>query len=208
MSAPAARVSVREFARLDGCDDKLVRNAIKAGKLEVCGDGKLDPALAGTGWRKRNRQATPGADKRADTPKKSAPGDGDGAVLANLGGLFIDPDHLKDEDFVAAVLAGQFRFIGGAETIKENALAAKHLLAVRKEAGDLVDLEVAETILFDMARSTRDAWMNWPARTAPLIAAELGVPVEPLLEALNKHVQQQLQDIGEPDADFTATGSE
>ena len=103
---------------------------------------------------------------------------------------------------MAAVLAGQFRGTASAERVKENALAAKHLLAARREAGDVVDIEIAEAVLFEQARQFRDAWLNWPVRVGPLIAAELGVAADPVVEALNAHVQQQLDDLGEPDADF------
>ncbi len=114
----------------------------------------------------------------------------------------LDPLRLDDEDFIAEVLAGRFALTGEAERVKENGLAARSLLAARREAGDVVDLEVAETLLFNMARSLRDAWLNWPSRVAPLIAASLGIEVEPLLEALNDHVQQHLASLGEPEADF------
>ena len=194
MSADVNYVGVREFARLDGCDDALVRRAIKAGKLPVSADGKIDAALAGTGWRRANRKGSGGADKGADVPKKSAPD----AVEVPA----ADPVDLDDEDFIAAVLAGRFHSIVGAERIKENALAAKHLLAARRDAGDVVDIEVAQAVLFEQARQFRDAWMNWPVRVGPLIAAELGVPADPVVEALNTHVQQLLNDLGEPDADF------
>jgi hypothetical protein len=193
MSAPAG-VSIREFARLDGCSDKLVRNAIKRAILPVLEGNKVDPALAGSGWRKQNRSA----DKAADTPKRSAP-----AAKPDLTTI----DSLSDEDFIAEILAGNFRGTMQAERVKENALAAKHLLAARKQADGLVDLETAEAVLFEQARMFRDAWMNWPVRVGPLIAAELGVAVEPVVEALSKHVQQTLNDLGEPDADFAARES-
>lgn len=64
-----------------------------------------------------------------------------------------------------------------------------------------MDLEVAETVLFNMARSPRDAWLNWPSRVSPLIAASLKIAVEPLL-VLNEHVQQHLASFGKPEADF------
>jgi hypothetical protein len=192
-------VSVREFARLDGCDEKLVRNAVKRGKLPVLDGGKLDPALAGTGWRRRNRRAAEGADS-ADSAEKSAPAPTEAELLQSLQDLGWTAE--TDEDFVAAVLAGRFRITGNAERVKENALAAKHLLAVRRDAGDLVDLEVAEAVLFDQARTIRDAWLNWPSRVGPLIAAELGVAADAVVGALVKHVQQQLEDLGEPDAHF------
>ncbi len=53
-----------------------------------------------------------------------------------------------------------------------------------------------------MARSPRDAWLNWPSRVSPLIAASLKIAVEPLLEVLNEHVQQHLASFGKPEADF------
>jgi hypothetical protein len=203
MSAPSETVSIREFARLDGCSDKLVRRAINEGKLRVSADGKLARSLAGTGWRRTNRRAAEGA----DTARMSAP-----AVRISKRGAKVSapadpsPDLLRigDEDFIAEVLAGRFAVTGDAERVKENGLAARSLLAARREAGDVVDLEVAETLLFNMARSSRDAWLNWPSRIAPLIAASLGIAVEPLLEALNDHVQQHLASLGEPEADFAS----
>jgi hypothetical protein len=206
MSAPSNTVSIREFARLDGCSDKLVRRAISEGKLRVSDDGKLDRALAGTGWRRTNRRAAEAADNGADTAQMSAPAVRTSKRAAKVSApadtATIDPLRLDDEDFIAEVLAGRFALTGEAERVKENGLAARSLLAARREAGDVVDLEVAETLLFNMARSTRDAWLNWPSRIAPLMAASLGIAVEPLLEALNDHVQQHLASLGEPEADF------
>lgn len=48
-------ISVREFARRDGCDEALVRRAIKSGRLRRSPEGLLDEALVGTGWRHTNR---------------------------------------------------------------------------------------------------------------------------------------------------------
>lgn len=132
---------------------------------------------------------------RARQPEMSAPAS-DGADDAD------EIAALDDGDFIDAVLAGRFVSTGRAEQIKENGLAAKNLLAARKEAGDVVDLEVAEAVLFEQARAFRDAWQNWPSRVAPLIAAKLGVAADAVLEALNEHVHQQLLDLGEPEADF------
>jgi hypothetical protein len=163
MSAPVEYVSVRAFAKLDGCSDKLVRNAINDGKLPVSADGKVDPSLAGTGWRKGNRRAAAGADFGAQVPEKSA------------------------------------------RTTRRRSAGAKGSAPELDEIDPLElddDIEVAEAVLFEQARAIRDAWMNWPSRVGPLIAAELGISPDPVLEALNKYVQQQLQDLGEPDADW------
>jgi hypothetical protein len=57
MSDPPAGVSNRRFAELDGCTEKRVRTGKLRGELKAFPDGTIDPALAGTGWRQRNRVA-------------------------------------------------------------------------------------------------------------------------------------------------------
>lgn len=212
MSAPAHYVSVREFARLDGCDDKLVRRAIKAGKLPVSDEGKVDAALAGTGWRKTNRRAGATADRAADTAKVSAPVVRTARTRRAVSApTAAEAEHAAEEmfseeaeSFLDNVLAGQYADTTTAERVKENALAAKHLLAARRDAGHLVEIEQAESVLFETQRAQRDAWMNFPTRIGPLLAAELGVDADKVVEALTVHVHQQLDDLGEPEADFTA----
>ena len=108
------------------------------------------------------------------------------------------------ESFLDNVLAGTYADTATAERVKENALAAKHLLAARRDAGHLVEIEQAEMVLFETQRSQRDAWMNFPTRIGPLLAAEIGVDADKLVEALTVHVHQQLDDLGEPEADFSA----
>lgn len=76
-------ISVREFARRDACDEKLVRRAIAGGFLERFRDGSLEPALVGTGWRKTNRRRGP-ANTTAHTADKSANTSGDFAKLSAL----------------------------------------------------------------------------------------------------------------------------
>ena len=62
----AEEISKREFARRDGCSEKLVREGVVGGFLPVLASGKLDAALVGTGWRKANRRGGEGADPSAD----------------------------------------------------------------------------------------------------------------------------------------------
>lgn len=126
----------------------------------------------GSGWRKTNRAADPGADESA----------GEGL----------------DE----ALLAGRVLDLAGAEKVKASALALKHLLGARKASGDLVEAEAAERIFFEEARAQRDAWLNWPARQGPMIAAELGASVDQVVEVLDRHVRTHLVELGEPDPRF------
>lgn len=202
----AEPVSVRAFAKLDGCSHTLVSKAIKRGNLPVTANGLIDSALAGTGWRRRNRVETEGGNTATVSTGVSTPAakvETPRRQRGKAGAQPLEGIELGDDDFVDNVLNGRFVSTAHAEQIKENGLAAKNLLAARKEAGDVVDLEVAGQVLFAQARAFRDAWQNWPARTAPLIAAKLGVPVEPVLEALTEHVHQQLVELGDPEADFS-----
>jgi hypothetical protein len=192
LSAAQAGLSLREFARRDGCNDKLVRRAIQQGRLKAFEDGTLDAALVGSGWRTTNRRADKGADT-ADTggpvrtgPESTAEGLGDGSF----------------DEFVQLVLSGQSPDFAKSEQIKEAALALLRVMEARQKAGSLIDLATAEAVIFETFRSARDAWNNWPTRVGPLIAADLGLEAERVTEILKAHVHQHLIDLGEPEPDF------
>lgn len=86
-----------------------------------------------------------------------------------------------------------------ARRVKENFLALLTKLEYEKEDGQLVELSVAESILFAEFRGQRDAWMNWPSRVAPIMAADLGVPADRMTEVLIEHVHKQITSLGEPE---------
>ena len=209
MSAPPITgISIREFARREGCSDKLVRNALFAAKLKALPDGTLDPGLVGTGWRHGNRHRAETADTPADTP--SAP------VRTELegqphGGALVrrradpPPDGEVDlDDFSRRFLSGDVPDLATSEKVKAAAAAMKATLAAQQLGGALVEIEVAETVLFDTFRASRDAWLNWPAKIGPLLAADLGLEADRVVQALTPHVQQQLEDLGQPEPDFAS----
>ena len=66
-----------------------------------------------------------------------------------------------------------------------------------------MELALAEAVFFELTRSYRDAWSNWPVRIGPLLAAELGLEADRVTEALTAHVHTHLADLGEPEPDFT-----
>jgi hypothetical protein len=43
----------------------------------------------------------------------------------------------------------------------------------------------------------RDVWVNWPARVAALMAAEIGVETPAMQEVLQTHVHNQLQELAD-----------
>ncbi len=62
---------------------------------------------------------------------------------------------------------------------------------------ELVDRARAEALVFRFARETRDAWVNWPARAAALIAAEIGIEPAAMQKVLEAHVRAHLDELAE-----------
>ncbi len=123
------------------------------------------------------------------------------AVDLPIPGTEADPETMAA--FLTGLLNGKFGDRSTAEKIKENALAGLRALELQTKAGTLMEVADAETLFFQMARSERDAWMNWPARVGPELAAELDLPADRIVAALVRLVHSELADRGEPEADFT-----
>lgn len=115
-----------------------------------------------------------------------------------------NPEQIEEaaDAFVTDVLAGRYATTTQAERIKANALALKHVLDVRRRAGNLLDKAEVTDAAFRCARHARDAWLNWPSRVAPLIAADLGLEPGVVHELLAQHVHQQLTDLGKMELDL------
>jgi len=167
-------VSRRRFAELDGCDEGLVRRALREGRLIAFDDGTIDPSLAGTPWRKGNQKPRTQAADGADTADKQEGPQGTAQTGPKMLSLYE------------------------AQTRKENYLAKLRELEFEVKSGRLVDGEQVQKAVFDIARVERDAWVNWPSRVAPLIAAEIGVDAVALGVALERHVREHLAERAEP----------
>ena len=68
--------------------------------------------------------------------------------------------------------------------------------------GELVDRARATALVFRLAREERDAWVNWPARVAALMAAELGLEAHPMQKTLETHVRAHLAELAETRPEF------
>lgn len=202
MSAP--HVTQREFAKLAGCDEKQVRRAVASGKLKPDADGRLNPELISSGWRRPIRSSKAVADS-ADKSKVSARSVRSESVRADP---IVDADDTPTEAAAKIVMAlGAEHELAEAIRIKENFNALLKQLEYEQKSGSLVDLTVARTVLFDCARAARDSWMNWPMRVGPKIAADLGLEADRVTEVLIEHVHIQIADLGEPDAHFDGSQS-
>nr|CUV28860.1 conserved protein of unknown function [Ralstonia solanacearum] len=116
----------------------------------------------------------------------------------------IQPGESVDE--AASRLVGEIDLemsFDEARRIKEVYLALLNRLEFEQKSGALIELDLASNILFEEFRAQRDAWLNWPTRVAPLLAAELGIEADRMTEVLTAHVHKQIAQLGEPEANFT-----
>ena len=174
------------FAKAEGCDEKQVRRGVISGKLVARADGLLSSSQIGNGWRR----------PRVDSKAAPAPGVSDSKS---------DSTHAAS-DAVAGVPetvhGGGGTSLKDAVTRKEDFTGRLRELEYLQKAGELIDMATARRVLFDEFRAARDAWLNWPAKFAALIAADLNVEADRVAEVLTGYVHKQLGALGDPSGEF------
>ena len=93
------------------------------------------------------------------------------------------------------IAAGAMTFMQ-ARTANEVLKAQERRLRLQQMKGELVDRAKAVAQVFRLARDERDAWVNWPARVAAMIAAELEVDPHQLHTVLERQVREHLERAG------------
>jgi hypothetical protein len=104
---------------------------------------------------------------------------------------------------------GQTMTFMQARTANEVLKAQERRLRLQQMKGELVDRAKAVAQVFRLAREERDAWVNWPARVAAMMAAELSascseaaggtveVDQHRLHTVLERHVREHLAELAE-----------
>ena len=82
-----------------------------------------------------------------------------------------------------------------ARTANEVLKAQERRLRLQQMKGELVDRAKAVAQVFRLARDERDAWINWPARVAAVMAAELEIDQHRLHIALEGQVREHLNEL-------------
>lgn len=178
-------LSIRAYARHRGVSHVAVLRAAKTGRVPLEADGTIDPAKADIAW---ERSTDPGRSKAK--PEKLKP-----VAEAAMGSV---RETLKEQGLPAS---GNVTFVQ-ARTAHEIAKAHLARLRLQRMKGELIDRARATALVFRMAREERDTWVNWPARVAALIAAELGVEAHPMQKALETHVRAHLAELAEVRPEF------
>lgn len=202
-ATPLDLISISEAARLIGINKSTLSRQVESGAVRSHG-GKvvLSEVLAD---RAANINLT--QSRRRPAKAKGPPVSSKAAAVASADATPRRPDatappsdatEAADDDLV--LVDGKMFTFAEAQRLKENYLARQRALEFEKEAGRLVDREVANKLFFDQAREGRDAWLGWPARVATLMASDLGVEDRKLVEVLTQYVRQHLDELGEPAA--------
>ena len=167
-------ISIRAYARHRGVTDTAVHKAIRAGRITPEADGTIDADRADREWARNSD--VPKAGTRAKAAKVAVPeGGGDGPAALPSGG--------------ASLLQ--------ARTVNEVVKAQTNKVRLARLKGELVDRPQAIAHVFKLARSERDAWLNWPARISAQMAAKLNIDPHTMHVALEAAVREHLQELGE-----------
>jgi hypothetical protein len=178
-------MSIRAYARQRGVSHVAVLKAVKQGRIVLNADGTVDAMKADAAWARSSDPA-----RRAPVGEKFRP-----VPEAAVGSV---RETLKEQGLPAG---GNLTFVQ-ARTAHEIAKAHLARLRLQERRGELVDRAKATALVFRLAREERDAWINWPARVAALIAAELGVEAHPMQKVLEAHVRAQLTELAEVRPEF------
>jgi len=181
--------SNRELARQLGVSETAVRRAEKAGRIRREADGAWDLATVKAAWASNTDQAQqrpPRSSEATDRLRtmKPVPEAAVGAVRETL------------REHGEPVSAGGMTFMQ-ARTANEVLKAQERRVRLQRMKGELVDRAKAVAQVFKLARDERDAWVNWPARVAAMMAAELEVDPHRLHTALERQVRAHLNQLAE-----------
>jgi hypothetical protein len=183
-------LSIRAYARHRGVSHVAVMRAIKAGRVPVEPDGTIEPAKADAAWQ---RSTDPG--RVGSGPKRAASENLKPVANAALGSV---RETLKEQGLPAG---SNVTFVQ-ARTAHEIARAHLARLRLQRMKGELVDRARATAMIFRLAREERDAWLNWPARVAALIAADLGTDAHAVQKLVETHVRGHLAELAEIQPEF------
>jgi hypothetical protein len=194
-------MSERQYAAHVGLSRGAIQKAKAAERLVLYPDGSINAAASDA---RRAETTDPSKTRKAPAPKlKPVPE----AAVAAVG------DTLREQGLAVPAVGGGTTFLQ-AKTANEVLKAQERRIRLQKLKGELIERARALALVFRLAREERDAWVNWPARAAALMAAELSascsdgtgqqITVEPaaMQKVLEKHVRAHLDELAEVRPDF------
>lgn len=171
-------LSIRAYARHRGVSHVAVMKAIEVGRVTPEADGSINPERADREW----NQNTASLRKRSAVDNQTA------------------PQHVAREQATEPTttnLSANGTSLLQARTVNEVVKAQTNKVRLARLKGDLVDRSQAIAHVFRLARTERDAWLNWPARVSAQMAAKLDVDAHALHVILETAVREHLMELGE-----------
>jgi hypothetical protein len=201
-------LSERAYAARVGLSRGAIQKAKEAGRIVLFPDGSID-AEASDARRADMTDPSKVRGERATTAMAPAPKlkPVPEAAVTAVG------DTLRENGLAAPAVGGTMTFLQ-AKTANEVLKAQERRIRLQKLKGELIERARALSLVFRLAREVRDAWVNWPARSAALMAAELSascseaagqqISVDPALmqKVLENHVRAHLSELAEVRPDF------
>ena len=194
-------MSERQYAAHVGLSRGAIQKAKAAERLVLYPDGSINAAASDA---RRAETTDPSKTRKPPAPKlKPVPE----AAVAAVG------DTLREQGLAVPAVGGGTTFLQ-AKTANEVLKARERRIRLQKLKGELIERARALALVFRLGREERDAWVNWPARAAALMAAELSascsdatgqqIAVEPaaMQKVLEKHVRAHLDELAEVRPDF------
>ncbi len=182
-------ISQRAYAAHRGVSHQAVNKAVRTGRITTLPDGTIDPARADADWQAQTDPSfqRPQAMQRPQAARKAVPASALDAVRETL--------HEAGADLIPGETGGSEVSMMRVRLANEILKAQAAKIRLAKMKGDLVDRVKATTLVFDLARRERDAWINWPPRVAALMAADLGVDAHAMEQVLVRHIHQHLSEM-------------
>lgn len=163
-------ISIRAYARQRGISESAVRKAIKSGRVTPLPDGTIDAARTDRQWSNNTDQAKkkPVANEAIQSVRET-----------------VDAPSTGGTTFLQA------------RTANEVLKAQTSKVRLAKLKSEVVDRAQAIAHVFKLARTERDAWLNWPARISAQLAADLEVDAHTLHVSLEREVRRHLEELGQ-----------
>lgn len=198
-------LSRRQYAQYRGVSESAVRKAISTGRIVVEDDGTIDPTKADGQW---DAQTDPAKQRGAHAKSQQAE-TAAGTARAQVGTKPVPRAAIQavndtlDEagEAPAPTGEGEVSFLR-ARMANEVLKAQTSKVKLQKLKGELVDRNRTVSLIYDLARRERDAWLNWPPRVAANMAAELGVDAHRMEVVLEKYLRGHLSEMAEVKIDL------
>lgn len=173
-------LSIRAYARHRGVSHVAVKKAIDTGRITPEADGTIEPNRADLEWAQNTVAARKPVAAKTASPAAEP----------------VRPASAPVEPVAAPMSAGGTSLLQ-ARTVNEVVKAQTNKVRLAQLKGDLVDRSQAIAHVFRLARTERDAWLNWPARISAEMAAKLEVDAHELHVALESAVRDHLIELGD-----------